>query len=150
MISHLVTHNWHKGWPLDLLGIQQDRAWGSRAWMSLGSCFRRSLCNRHITEILHTPLDLFRGYRAIQGNANSNRKTTNGQIHCWKRFKMLPRIGLIVVSLKGHNFWSRTSCEVYNSDLESPRHALKHTRNSDENSNSNSDTQTRIQTQFDR
>ena len=53
-------------------------------------------------------------------NANSDRKTTNGQIHCWKRFKRLPRIriGLIVVSLKGHNFWSKTSCEIYNySDL---------------------------------
>ena len=64
----------------------------------------RSLCNRYRPEISHTSLDLFRAYRAIPGNANSDRKTTNGQIHCWKRFKTLPRTGLIVVSLKGHNF----------------------------------------------
>ena len=38
--------------------------------------------NRHGPEISHTPLDLFRAYRAIPGNANSDRKTTNGQIHC--------------------------------------------------------------------
>ena len=72
--------------------------------------------NRYRPEISHTSLDLFWSYRTIPVNANSDRKTTNGQIHCWKRFIMLPRTGLIVVSLKGHNFWSRTSCEVYNSD----------------------------------
>ena len=44
--------------------------------------FRRSLCNRYTPEISHTSLDLFRAYRAIPGNANSDRKTTNGQIHC--------------------------------------------------------------------
>ena len=38
--------------------------------------------NRYRPEISHVPLDLQRAFRDIAGNANSDRKTTNGQIHC--------------------------------------------------------------------
>ena len=44
--------------------------------------FASDQCNRYRPEISHTSLDLFRNYRAIPKNANSDRKTTNGQIHC--------------------------------------------------------------------